>query len=694
VLSYLPGFRTNPTAVLANDHARPEDVRTAYASFLDGKKPNPATVVHHFERVTRLFEKPIVRDPSPSPLLADAETFNLYIRALANVKREPGESTVDEKWLGARSAREKRLGLTAGEATAASSETSAAPFTEPKSDGASLPIDGIVSSVMAKKAGPTSSVRLASGGATASAGSSYGGAVSASGASPAPIRVIVEEAKGTGAWRFARGVISIVLYAFILLTVLALIMDTGGNALRAVASGAAGNGPTAITADSLAHKVTFDDVQGCEEAKEELKEIVDFLKDPTRFSRLGGRLPRGVLLTGPPGTGKTLLARAVAGEAGVNMFICSGSEFDEVFVGVGAKRVRELFETARKNSPAVIFIDELDAVGGKRSTRDMQHLKQTLNQLLVEMDGFAPTDQIVVIGATNLGDALDSALTRPGRFDRHVPVPLPDVRGRLAILRRHTTGVQVAADVDLTDLARGTPGFSGAELENLVNSAAIKASVDNLDTVPITAFEWAKDKIMMGAERKSAVITPESRLKTAYHEAGHALAAYYSEHADPVHKVTVLPRGHALGITFQLPPVDRDSLSFLQYRARLDVCMGGRAAEEVVYGREQVTSGAMSDIQAATKAAHEMIRHCGFSDKVGLVSLPQSNEESAETRAMVDTEVRSFIEQAHSRAMELLQKRRSELELLARALVERETLTGDEVRELLSKGRLTTAPPV
>ncbi|KAG9125389.1 hypothetical protein FRC07_007795 [Ceratobasidium sp. 392] len=336
--------------------------------------------------------------------------------------------------------------------------------------------------------------------------------------------------------------------------------------------------------------VKFSDVHGVDEAKEELYEVVKFLKDPAQFTTLGGRLPKGVLLTGPPGTGKTLLAKAVAGEAGVPFLYASGSEFDEMYVGVGAKRVRELFETARKQQPSIIFIDELDAVGGRRSGREGQWSRQTLNQLLTELDGFSVTEGVIVIAATNYPESLDNALVRPGRFDKKVAVPLPDIIGRTQILAHHMKGVKTDPEVNLQVLARGTPGFSGADLQNMVNQAAIQASREGHKSVGLKEFEWAKDKILMGAERKSSYITPKDKLMTAYHEAGHALAALYTPGARSLHKVTCMPRGHSLGLTQTLPENDEHSVSFKQFSAMLDVSMGGRIAEEMIYGKENVTS--------------------------------------------------------------------------------------------------------
>jgi ATP-dependent metalloprotease len=338
-------------------------------------------------------------------------------------------------------------------------------------------------------------------------------------------------------------------------------------------------------------KARFSDVHGCDEAKDELQELVEFLINPERFSSLGGKLPKGVLLVGPPGTGKTLLARAVAGEAGVPFFYMSGSEFDEVYVGVGAKRVRELFNQAREKSPAIIFIDELDAIGAKRNERDAAYVKQTLNQLLTELDGFSQTSGVIILGATNYPQLLDKALTRPGRFDRKVTVGLPDVRGRMDILRHHMKGVQFSPDIDIGVIARGTPGFSGADLENLVNQAAIHASRYRKPKVGSIDFDWAKDKIMMGAEARSRIIQDKDKMSTAYHEAGHALVSYFSPSSTPLYKITIVPRGMALGLTHFLPEMDTVSRNYSEFLSDIAVAMGGRAAEELIYGPENVSSG-------------------------------------------------------------------------------------------------------
>ncbi|KAI5954930.1 YME1 [Candida jiufengensis] len=430
--------------------------------------------------------------------------------------------------------------------------------------------------------------------------------------------------------------------------------------------------------------VRFTDVQGCDEARAELEEIVDFLKDPSKFTGLGGKLPKGVLLTGPPGTGKTLLARATAGEAGVPFFFMSGSEFDELYVGVGAKRIRELFSQAREKSPAIIFIDELDAIGGKRNPKDQAYAKQTLNQLLVELDGFSQTSGIIIIGATNFPESLDKALTRPGRFDKEVIVDLPDVRGRVDILKHHMQNVETADDVDPSIIARGTPGLSGAELMNLVNQAAVHASQLSAPAVDMLHFEWAKDKILMGAAKKKMVITEESRINTAYHEAGHAIMAMFSPGATPLYKATILPRGRALGITFQLPEMDKVDMSKKECFARLDVCMGGKIAEEMINGAENVTSGCSSDLSNATGVARAMVLSYGMSDKIGPVKLSDDWESwSPQIKNLADNEVRSFLVDSEVRTRDLLQKKSTELKRLAEGLLEYETLTKEEMDKIV-----------
>jgi cell division protease FtsH len=443
------------------------------------------------------------------------------------------------------------------------------------------------------------------------------------------------------------------------------------------------------------NRVTFDDVAGVEEAKEEVVEIVDFLKDPQKFQRLGGKIPKGALLIGPPGTGKTLLARAIAGEAGVPFFTISGSDFVEMFVGVGASRVRDMFEQAKKNAPCIIFIDEIDAVGRHRGAGlggGNDEREQTLNQLLVEMDGFEANEGIILIAATNRPDVLDPALLRPGRFDRQVVVPNPDVNGRERILRVHMKNVPLAADVETKVIARGTPGFSGADLANLVNEAALMAARKNRRMVTMRDFEEAKDKVMMGAERRSMVMTEDEKRNTAYHEGGHTLVALTVPSSDPVHKVTIIPRGRALGMVMQLPEGDRYSMNFEQMTSRLAIMMGGRVAEELIFGKDKVTSGASSDIQAATSLARNMVTRWGYSDKLGLVSYGDNQEEvflghsvsrtqnvSEETANIIDSEVKRLVQAGYDEARRILTEKLDDLHTLAKALLEFETLSGDEV---------------
>ena len=414
-----------------------------------------------------------------------------------------------------------------------------------------------------------------------------------SGSKVDPLYVVVDESWAAYIFKWAKFILTFALTVWIsMMMVMFLIELTGFNKRGGFAGFAGSSGPSEAQAQQ--QKTRFSDVHGCEEAKEELQELVEFLRDPAKFSTLGGKLPKGVLLIGPPGTGKTLLARAVAGEAGVPFFFMSGSEFDEIFVGVGAKRIRELFNAARAKAPAIIFIDELDAVGGKRRERDQAYARQTLNQLLTEMDGFSQETGIIVMGATNFPEALDQALMRPGRFDRHINVPLPDVRGRVAILKYHMKKIKAEPDVDATLIARATPGFSGADLENLINQAAVRASRNKQSSVTLKDLDWAKDKILMGAERRSAVIQPKDKIMTAYHEGGHTLVAMFTDGAEPIYKATIMPRGMSLGITYTLPTMDRVSKSKKEYLADIDVLMGGKVAEEIIYGPENTTSGASS----------------------------------------------------------------------------------------------------
>ena len=447
-------------------------------------------------------------------------------------------------------------------------------------------------------------------------------------------------------------------------------------------------------------RVTFDDVAGVDEAKEELSEVVEFLSNPKKFTRLGGRIPKGVLLVGPPGTGKTLLARAVAGEAGVPFFSISGSDFVEMFVGVGASRVRDLFVQGKKNAPCLIFIDEIDAVGRKRGAGlggGHDEREQTLNQLLVEMDGFESNEGVILIAATNRPDVLDPALLRPGRFDRQVVVPTPDLRGRRRILEVHTKRTPLAPDVDLDLLARGTPGFSGADLENLVNEAALQAAKLNADTLDMHDFEFAKDKVLMGRERRSLILSDEEKRITAYHEGGHALAARLLPGSDPVHKVTIIPRGRALGVTMQLPEEDRHGYSRNYLRNTLVVLLGGRVAEEIIF--DDITTGASNDIERVTRTARKMVCEWGMSDAIGTLAIGETGEEvfigrewvqnknySEDTARLVDGEVKRIVEEAHSRCRTLLQDNLELLHSIARALLDRETITGDEL-DMIMEGK-------
>ena len=449
-------------------------------------------------------------------------------------------------------------------------------------------------------------------------------------------------------------------------------------------------------------RVTFDDVAGVEEAKEEVEEIVDFLKDPQRFQRLGGKIPRGALLVGPPGTGKTLLARAIAGEANVPFFTISGSDFVEMFVGVGASRVRDMFEQAKKNAPCIVFIDEIDAVGRHRGAGlggGNDEREQTLNQLLVEMDGFEDNEGVIIISATNRPDVLDPALLRPGRFDRQIVVPNPDVTGREKILKVHMRNVPLAPDVKAMTIARGTPGFSGADLANLVNEAALLAARRGKKIVAMQEFEDAKDKVMMGPERRSMVMSEKEKELTAYHEAGHALMTFNVPDTDPIHKATIIPRGRALGMVMQLPEADKLSQSREQMHSRLAVLMGGRVAEEQIFGYDKVTSGASSDISQATKLARAMVTQWGMSDKLGPLaygdnqqevflghSVAQTQNISEETAELIDEEIRRIVDESYELTKNVLQEKADDLHKIAQALIEYETLTGDELRTLLDGG--------
>ncbi|MDF0599848.1 ATP-dependent zinc metalloprotease FtsH [Psychromarinibacter sp. C21-152] len=445
-------------------------------------------------------------------------------------------------------------------------------------------------------------------------------------------------------------------------------------------------------------RVTFDDVAGIDEAKDDLEEIVEFLRNPQKFSRLGGKIPKGALLVGPPGTGKTLLARAVAGEAGVPFFTISGSDFVEMFVGVGASRVRDMFEQAKKNAPCIVFIDEIDAVGRSRGVGyggGNDEREQTLNQLLVEMDGFESNEGIIIVAATNRPDVLDPALLRPGRFDRQVQVPNPDVRGRDKILGVHARKVPLGPDVDLRIIARGTPGFSGADLANLVNEAALMAARVGRRFVTMEDFENAKDKVMMGSERRSMVMTDDEKKLTAYHEAGHAIVGLNVPQHDPIHKATIIPRGRALGLVLALPERDQLSVTLTKYKSKIAMAMGGRVAEELIFGKENVTSGAASDIQQVSKIARAMVTQFGFAEELGYVDYANEQQSylgpygagtnhSDDMQQRIDAKVKEFIDEGYDTAKRILTEKNEDLHRLAQGLLEYETLTGDEITKVIA----------
>ncbi len=510
-----------------------------------------------------------------------------------------------------------------------------------------------------------------------------------------------EEKQSFGVFLF-----SFLPYLFILGLIIFMLrqMQQGGN--RAFAFGK--SKAKLLSGDTP--KVTFADVAGCDEAKQELEEIIDFLKDPQKFQRLGGRLPKGALLVGPPGTGKTLLAKAVAGEAGRPFFSMSGSDFVEMFVGVGASRVRDLFEQGKAHAPCIIFIDEIDAVGRHRGAGlggGHDEREQTLNQLLVEMDGFESNDGVILLAATNRPDILDPALLRPGRFDRQIVVDMPDVKGREQILRVHTRKIPLAPGVNLERIAKGTPGLSGAELSNIVNEAALLAARRNRNAVHSDDLEDAKDKVMLGLERKSMVLSEEERRLTAYHEAGHALVSLKVPGLDPLHKVTIVPRGRALGITFSLPEEDRHNYTKQYIVGRLAMAYGGRVAEELVFGPDKVTTGAAADIQQATEMARRMVTQFGMSDVVGPIAVGdreaeiflgrevvQRREISDRTAELVDTELKRILSEAYERARTILTEQREALDRLAASLLERETLDREEVETVVAGRQLApVAPP-
>ncbi|XP_073109149.1 ATP-dependent zinc metalloprotease FTSH 11, chloroplastic/mitochondrial isoform X2 [Elaeis guineensis] len=488
-----------------------------------------------------------------------------------------------------------------------------------------------------------------------------------------PLHVVMVDPKASSkSTRFAQELLSTILFT----VVVGLMWVMGAAALQKYVGSLGGIGTSGVgssatyTPKELNKEImpeknvkTFKDVKGCDDAKQELEEVVEYLKNPAKFTRLGGKLPKGILLTGAPGTGKTLLAKAIAGEAGVPFFYRAGSEFEEMFVGVGARRVRSLFQAAKKKAPCIIFIDEIDAVGSTRKQWE-GHTKKTLHQLLVEMDGFEQNEGIILMAATNLPDILDPALTRPGRFDRHIVVPNPDVRGRQEILELYLEDKPLADDVDIKAIARGTPGFNGADLANLVNIAAIKAAVEGAEKLTAAQLEFAKDRIIMGTERKSMFITEESKKLTAYHESGHAIVAFNTDGAHPIHKATIMPRGSALGMVTQLPSQDETSISKKQLLARLDVCMGGRVAEELIFGEEYITTGASSDLQTATELAQYMVSTCGMSNAIGPVYVKERP----------GSEMQSRLDAEHEKA----------LHALANALLEYETLTADEIKQILN----------
>ena len=547
---------------------------------------------------------------------------------------------------------------------------------------------GINGMNLTEQSGGLTSERLQAVG-QAVAAQSYGGQIGSvtgkntngTGAKDAPLYVVVEESTGAMVFRWAKMLIYAGLIGYFLLVVLTMVVElTSGLRTRVGQNN---------EVQAQQQTVRFSDVHGCDEAKEELQELVEFLLNPEKFNKLGGKLPKGVLLVGPPGTGKTMLARAVAGEAGCPVFYMSGSEFDELYVGVGAKRVRDLFAQARAKSPSIIFIDELDAVGGKRNARDPAYAKQTLNQLLTELDGFSPSTGVILIAATNYPEALDKALTRPGRFDRHVTVNLPDVRGRIEILKHHMKNVPLAADVDATLIARATSGMSGADLENLVNQAAVHASRLKYKKVDSQNFEWAKDKIMMGAEHKSRIIRDKDKVMTAYHEAGHCLVNLFTPSSSQLYKMTIIPRGRALGVTHMLPEMDAVSMGYDQFLAQIDVSMGGRAAEELVYGPNKVTSGIAHDVQSATRVAYHLVTECGYSHKLGNVDLASDYKDlSSETKQLIEQEVREIVEAGRQRADKILRDKRKELEALKDALMEFETLDKAEIEKILRGEKL------
>ncbi|KAJ2902137.1 P-loop containing nucleoside triphosphate hydrolase protein [Zalerion maritima] len=508
------------------------------------------------------------------------------------------------------------------------------------------------------------------------------------GSKQGPLHVRVDETTSSLVFKWIKFVAWFALFTYLSLIVVTMLIDS----LNMLPKRSGSRGQPEVKAE--AQKTRFNDVHGCDEAKEELQDLVEFLKNPEKFNTLGGKLPKGVLLVGPPGTGKTLLARAVAGEAGVPFFYMSGSEFDEVYVGVGAKRVRELFNSAKSKSPSIIFIDELDAIGGRRNSRDAAYVKQTLNQLLTELDGFEQNSGVIILAATNFPELLDKALTRPGRFDRNVVVGLPDVRGRIAILNHHASKIKAGKDVNLEGVALTTAGLSGAELENIVNEAAVHASKIKAHEVSMLDFEWAKDKVIMGAERKTMVIDPKEKEMTAYHEAGHALLKWYTN-PKTLHKVTILPRGMTLGHMAHHQEKDKYSSTATDYSNLILVCYGGFVAEELVFGADKTTDGVSSDLQQATKIAFRMVAHFGMSADLGPVEFSHMYENlSAHTKAAVENEVRQLLSVSYKRAKTMLGDNRKDLDKLAKALLKYETLDRDEIGKVLKGESLPGRVPV
>ncbi|KAG6376144.1 ATP-dependent peptidase [Boletus reticuloceps] len=656
-------------ALEARANAHPDDVQKQLAFFnaliVTRTKEGYDIVIDRWEHTSE-------RNPS-SPLLHSDDAFKIYLDALASSDREPSIDTAVRK---RQSLLDSLPPFPPSSDTSPSNNTSLPepPPTPPPQSRSGK----IAAELLARRANPTSQDPSPLNPAIAdlAAALSKGGGVSGN-----PIHVTLSEPKGSFTMRIVRFVVLAGLSGFFMLVILSVLLEN---------SGLLKTGGRATEFEPLQQKpVKFDDVHGIDEVKQELADVITFLKDPTAFASLGGKLPKGILLTGPPGTGKTMLARAIAGEAGVPFFFSSGSEFEEMFVGVGAKRVRDLFAAARKKQPAIIFIDELDAVGGKRSQRDQHYMKQTLNQLLVEMDGFLQTEGVIVIAATNFPQSLDPALTRPGRFDRHIAVPLPDVRGRLQLLSHFMKDVIASNAVDPMILARGTPGFSGAELQNMVNLAAIQAAKEGCKEVILKHFEWAKDRIVMGAERKSAYI--DERINCSRPITREAMPLLHStpKAPMPLHKVTCVPRGHALGVTSQLPEGDMFSISQSEYKAMIDVCMGGRVAETLIYGEGGLTSGCSSDLQKATHTATQMVKNFGFSDKVGPVYYSDQNGPvSPQASERIDSAILTLLQQGERRVTTLLEEKQEELHRLARALVEHETLTADEVRKVIKGERI------